>query len=117
MSFAPRLKKLDGLINWEMSARDIYNLIRGYLGWPGAFTYYKGKLLKIYKARITVSPEYQSNGTPGEILKVSKEGIAIATGKDTLIIEELQIEGKRRMRVEEFIAGHKISLGEILGKK
>ena len=54
---------------------------------------------------------------PGEIIEVSKEGITVATEKDNLIIEELQIEGKRRMKVEEFIAGHKICIGEIFNKK
>jgi len=117
VSFAPKLKKEDGLIDWGKSAQDIYNLIRGCLGWPGVFTYYKGKLLKIYKAKVIVLPKYQSTRAPGEILETSKDNIVVVTGKDNLVIEELQIEGKRKMRVDEFIAGHKISLGEILGKK
>ena len=120
VSFASRLKKEDGLIPWGKSAQDIYNLIRGCLGWPGAFTYYQGKLLKIYRAKVSPCP--QDSGpdvsvSPGEIIKVSKEGMVVAAGRDNLIIEELQIEGKRRMKVEEFITGHKISIGEKLDKK
>jgi methionyl-tRNA formyltransferase len=111
-TFAPRLKKQDGLIRWQDSARQINNLIRGTLPWPGAFTYYRGRLLKIYAAD---RGDIRVSGVPGEILEVSKSGILVATGKDGLWIKELQTEGKRRMKVEEFILGHKIITGEILG--
>lgn len=117
VSFAPKLKKKDGLVNWQAQAIQILNLIRGTTDWPGAFTYYNGKLLKIYKAKVSSSvPEFASS-LPGKIIEVSKKGIVVAAGKDNLIIEELQIEGKRRMKVEEFIAGHKVCRGEILDKK
>lgn len=116
-SFAPKLKKEDGLINWQSQAGDIYNLIRGVLSWPGAFTYYQGKLLKIYKAKVSRLACLPVCPSPGEIVQVSKEGIVVATGLDNLIIEELQLEGKRRMKVEEFMAGHKISMGDILGER
>ncbi len=115
ISFAPKLKKEDGLISWNKSAQDIYNLVRGCLGWPGAFTYYKGRLFKIYKAHVCASECLPACSSVGEIIEVSKEGVIVATAKDNLVIEELQIEGKRRMKVVEFIAGHKISAGEILG--
>ncbi len=114
VSFAPKLKKQDGLIFCNKPAQDIYNLIRGCFGWPSAFTYYNGKLLKIYKAKVIKPPSHQATKPPGEIVQVSQEGVVVATGKDNLIIEELQIEGKRRMGAEEFIAGHKICVGEML---
>jgi len=117
VTFAPKLRKADGLIKWDKPAKDIYNLIRGCLVWPGAFTYYKGKLLKIYKATVTTSPRHHVATSPGELIQVSKEGIIVATGKDDLNIQELQIEGKKIMGVEEFVAGHKVLAGEILGKK
>jgi len=116
VSFAPKLKKEDGLINWNKPAGEIDNLVRGVLSWPGAFTYYNGKLLKIYKTKVTGLAGQPPSASPGEIVEVSKNGIYVITGKDNLIIQELQMEGKRRMTVEEFIAGHKIRLGEILGK-
>lgn len=115
VSFAPKLRKSDALINWEESAQDTYNLIRGCLGWPGAFTYYNGRLLKVYKARVEREAENQGVRTPGEIIGVSYEGIIVATGKDYLRIEELQIEGKKRIKAKEFIAGHKIIPGDRLG--
>lgn len=117
ISFAPKLKKEDGLIDWDKPSDEVCNLIRGCLPWPGAFTYYQGKILKIYKAKVISLSRYLVVSAPGEIINVSKEGIVVATGKDNLIIEELQIEGKRRMGVAEFMVGHKVSLGERLGKK
>ena len=117
VSFAPKLKRKDGLIDWKKPAQDIYNLIRGSLDWPGAFTYYKGRLLKIYKAGAYPFAHSPVNPLPGEIIKADKEGIVVATGKDNLVIEELQIEARKRMKVGEFISGYKICPGEILGKK
>jgi methionyl-tRNA formyltransferase len=124
VTFAPKLKKNDGLINWNKSAQEIRNLVRGCLGWPGAFSYYKAKILKIYKAEVIdpsshCLPAGQAElvRSAGEILEVSGEGIVVATGKGSLIIKELQIEGKRRMPAGDFIAGHKILLKEVLGIK
>ncbi|MDD5431422.1 MAG: methionyl-tRNA formyltransferase [Candidatus Omnitrophica bacterium] len=111
VSFAPKLKKDDGLINWSKSANQINDLIRGCLPWPGAFTHYNSKLLKIFRAEVG---SIQNLDLPGKIIEISKEGLRVSTSKDSLIIKELQIEGKRRMKVEEFIAGHKICVGEML---
>jgi methionyl-tRNA formyltransferase len=113
-TFAPKLKKEDGLIKWGKPAQDIYNLIRGCIPWPGAFTYHKDKLVKIFKARVI---KLSGRHLPGEIISVTKEHISVFTGKDALAIEELQMEGKRRMPAQEFIAGNKIRSGEILGNK
>ena len=112
-TLAPKMKKENGLVDWSKGAEEISNLIRGCIAWPGAFTYYKGKLLKIYKAQVEPLSGYP---VPGEIINVSKEGVIVATEKGGLIIKELQIEGKRRMFSPEFIAGHKIRVGEALGK-
>jgi len=115
---APKLKKDAGRIDWSMPAIDILNLIRGCLPWPGAFTYYKSKLLKVYKAQVTAQGiGVSGHQVPGEIVNVSKSGIEIKTRNGSLLIEELQIEGKRKMSVAEFITGHKISAGETLGRK
>jgi len=115
-SLAPKLKKEDGLIDWSKAAYKISHLIRGCLSWPGAFTYYNAKLLKIYQARVIQLSETAVRRAPGKILKISREGIVVATAQDDLLIEQLQIEGKKIMKAEEFIAGHKIYAGEILGK-
>lgn len=115
-TFAPKLTKADGLIDWSKPASAIYNLIRGCLGWPDAFTYYNKKLFKIHKAELNPALAPQINQHAGEIIKVSKDGILVCAKDGYLLVKELQLEGKRKMRAEEFIAGHKIALGTILGK-
>jgi methionyl-tRNA formyltransferase len=112
-TFAPRLKKSDGLIDWSDPAQYIYNLVRGCLDWPGAFTSYKGKILKVFQAQAIKTLDKFS---PGELVNVCSKGLSVGTGKDILLIKELQLEGKRRMPVSEFIVGNKPSVGGILGK-
>ncbi len=119
-TLAPKLKKEDGLIEWDKPARDIFNLIRGCAGWPGTFTYYKDKILKIHKARISysfASVASRTDYSPGEILEASSQGLIVGAGSDYLLIEELQMEGKKRVSAAEFISGYKISVGEKLGMK
>lgn len=116
-TYAPKLRKEDGLIDWNKPATQISNLIRGFFSWPGAFTYYKGTLLKIYKAHVALRESEQGPKAPGEIVGVGKSGIEVVCLEGYLVVEELQIAGKRKMTIEEFIAGHKISVGEKFSKK
>ena len=119
-TFAPKLKKEHGLINWDKSARDIFNLVRGCVNWPGAFTYYKGKVLKIHRVSLLKQTVVGREGfaiCPGNVLQVSKQGIIVATGEGNLAIEELQIEGKKSTSAQAFVAGHKIAEADTLGEK
>jgi methionyl-tRNA formyltransferase len=116
-TFAPKLKKEDGLIHWDRHAEDISNLIRGCFGWPGAFTYFRGKILKIHKAGVRLFSSGNCTVPAGQVINVDKNGIVVAAGKGSLIIEELQIESKKRMSAEEFIAGHRIYPGDKLGTR
>lgn len=114
-SYFPKLNKSDGEIDWSKPAEQIHNLICGFTPQPGAFTFWKGKRIKLWKTR--VSPKKVITSVFGEILKIDKDkGILAATGKNGLWIEELQMEGKRKMSVREFIIGHKISENIILGR-
>ncbi|NQS99736.1 MAG: methionyl-tRNA formyltransferase [Candidatus Omnitrophica bacterium] len=113
VSFAPKLKKKDGLINWKGSASEIHNRIRGLQPWPGCFSYLKHKLVKIWGSTIVQS---EKDGVCGEITDLDADkGILVQTGENKLMITELQLEGKKRMSAVEFIAGHKIEIGERLG--
>jgi methionyl-tRNA formyltransferase len=113
-TYAPKLKKENGLVDWAKSADEICNRIKAFAPWPGCFTHLDKKILKIYKA-IPVhlsgepdgSPDRWTKSEPGAILEVNKEYILVKTGKGALRIEELQLEGSRRMTAEEFIIGHK----------
>ena len=121
-SYSPKLKKQDGCIDWNLSAEEISCRVRAFAPWPGCFTYLDKKILKIYKA-ISVHlsgepsglPDRWTKSEPGTIVEVSKKGMFVKTGKGVLSIQELQLEGSRRMTAEEFIAGHKqLSSGAIL---
>ncbi|MEW6075321.1 MAG: methionyl-tRNA formyltransferase [Candidatus Omnitrophota bacterium] len=117
ITLAPKLRKADGLIEWEKSCEQIHNLVRGCIPWPAAFTHYKGKHLKLYKTHALPSAVSRAKALPGEIVAVSRAGIEVACGCGTIMILELQLEGKRRMAVEEFIIGHKVTVGEAFYKK
>jgi methionyl-tRNA formyltransferase len=110
-TFAPKLKKEDGRIDWSKSAEMVYNLIRGCADWPAAHTRYRGGMLKIHQARLIQGTGGQVSGN-GEIIKVGKEGIEVACGKGSLLIIRMQPEARRSMSAAEFIAGHKIKTGE-----
>ncbi len=110
-SYAPMLSRETGRIDWSKSSRDIFNLIRGLKPWPGSFTNYGDDLVKIHSLRVL---DEAIGGQAGEIVKVSNEGLYVATGDGVVIIEELQFPNKRRMKVREYLAGNSIESGRIL---
>jgi len=110
--YAPMLKKEDGLIDWTRDARTIRNLVRGMTPWPGAFTYLDGKLVKVYRARIG-----EGEGAPGTVLDAGRDGIEVACGGGSLLLDELQLEGKKRLPVRDFLAGCRIAPGTAFGKE
>lgn len=113
-SFAPILKKQDGLISWMLTAADITNRTRGFQPFPTAFTFYSEKKLTIWKCRQAEGKH--SLKSVGEILEAKGDDLLIFCGGDTVLrIEELQIEGKKRMRTRDFLNGVKIQKGEKLG--
>lgn len=109
--YAPLIDKGMGAMDFERSAVELERLIRGLTPWPGTYTGYKGKQLKIWKAE-AVSAERQ--GLPGEILETDKESVTIATGEGALRVYELQLEGKKRMSVRDFLLGVRMQPGERL---
>lgn len=111
-SYAPMLKKEDGQIDWTKGAEDIYNMVHGMDPWPGAFTYYKGELWKAWKVRHGNT----GKGRPGEILAADRDRIDVASKDSVISIIEIQPANKKRMPVSEFLRGHKVEAGVILGK-
>jgi methionyl-tRNA formyltransferase len=109
VSYAPLLKKADGLIPWQEAADQIRNRIRGMVPWPVAYTMWRGKMIKIYRGRIG-----GGTGLPGEIIALDS-GIEVACGTGSLLIEELQIEGGKRIGWDAFVRGHRLTRGERLG--
>ena len=108
-SYIKLTKKEDGLIDWSKSALEIERQIRAYNPWPGTYTKYNNKTLKIIKANIILDQNHKI----GEVF-IHNNKLAIKTGQDALLILILQIESKQKMTSEEFINGHKEIIGKIL---
>lgn len=110
-SYAPMLTKELGHINWNRESTEVYNLIRGIIPWPVAQTFYKDKMIKIWKA------ENISSGThlkPGEIINLSRLGIEVACSSGSILIKELQEFGSKRMEATAYLNGHDIEKGIVL---
>jgi methionyl-tRNA formyltransferase len=107
-TYAPPLKKEDGRIDWSKEAKEIYRQVRAFNPWPGAFTEWSGQLLKIYRGEVRGK---NSIGKAGIVAWVGLDFIEVETSKDFFLIKEVQLEGKRRMGVREFISGHPITVG------
>ncbi len=109
--YAKMLNKQLGNINWDSSAESIERLIRGLNPWPSAYTFYNGKMLKVWSAEIGKNV----NGRKaGEV--ICRDGkIVVAANDKELVLNELQLEGKKRMRTEDFLRGFNINDGDIFG--
>lgn len=114
-TYARKIAKEDGRLDWTQPARVLWNRVRGFTPWPGAFTFLqaegKPRLLKIWSARVAE----EGSGQPGEVLRADKSGFVVACGEGALRILELQREGGRRLFAQEFLAGNELKVGERLG--
>ncbi len=106
------LTKAMGKICWERSAMEIERQVRGLNSWPGAYSTYKGKTLKIWRASLD---REEKTGDPGEIVRVSRDAVWVSTKEGNLILHEVQLEGKKRMETEAFLRGCPVVAGEKLG--
>lgn len=112
-SFAGKLDKSMGKIDWNNDAVKIERLVRGLNSWPGAYTSYNGKTLKIWESEVYGNIKTQGNEAPGAVLSTDKTAIYVKTGEGVLKITQIQLEGKKRMNVKEFLLGCHIEAGEI----
>lgn len=108
---APMLKKSDGLIDWSKNGEDLECLIRGLDPWPSAFCIYKGKRLRLFRPEVVYK---ESDAQPGILLQADKRGLLVACGENSLLIKEVQPEGKKRMTVEAFLCGCSLERGALL---
>ncbi len=110
-TLAPILKKEDGRIEFKRTATEIFNRMRGFQPWPGAYTVFKGKTLQVRQAC-----QHPGRLAPGEIA-VDGTRLLVGCGRDTALeLLELQVEGKRRMSAADFINGYRPTPGEKLGQ-
>ena len=118
-TFARKMRKEDGEIDWSDKGEKVYNLIRGTIPYPGAFTYYKGRKLKITRARFL--DDYQGEADtgspkPGRVVKTEKDAILISTGNKGIVkILKMIPAGSKELTVNQFINGYKIKAGDVLG--
>jgi methionyl-tRNA formyltransferase len=114
-TWAPKIEKEDALIKWNEPARNIYNQIRAFNPKPGAFTLFRGKILKINLAEILKASKENENPKPGKIIDLIKnEGIAVACGESSLLLKEVQPEGKPSMTAWAFVQGYRPTIGEMM---
>lgn len=115
-SYAPMLVKEEGKIDWSANAVTINNHIRGFQPFPTGYTFYQGKKVTIWRAEVWQS-ESANEENFGKILDAEKKDLFINCGEKTVLkINELQIEGKRRMNTLDFLNGVKLGVGEFLGR-
>jgi len=112
-TYAPMLTRAMEAIDWDHSAVDIHNLVRGINPWPGAYCSYKDMNLKIWQTRKHASE--LSASKPGKIVKKTADGFVVETGQGMLEILEVQPANKRRMDAKDFLCGYGIVVGDILG--
>ncbi len=98
-TYAPILKKEDGLIDWSRPAREIANRVRGFQPWPGCYTFVSGKKFGVWKARAV-----EGSSEPGRV----ESALRVGTGEGLLEILEVQPEGKKRMSASAFLSGHRV---------
>lgn len=110
--YAPILKKEYGLIDWQKEPLAIKNHVRGMSPWPGAYTVLDDKVLKVFRVRTAAG-----SGLPGTVLKSDRCGLEVACGSGSLLIEELQLEGKKRMSAGDFLSGYRVEPGSVLGER
>ena len=111
-TYARKITKEDGKLVWDLPARDLWNRVRAFTPWPGAWTHLPGEnkpvLVKVWAAEVCEG----TSGRPGEILHADRAGIEVACGQDALRILSLQREGGRRLSASEFLAGHPLHRGQ-----
>jgi len=111
VTYARKLVKSDGLIDWSRCAPILYNMVRGLIPWPGAYTYINGKKLTIWKASLI-----DGDGPPGTVINYEKNSFIVFCGQGALKLDEVQLEGRKRLKAGAFIRGFRgISPGTKLG--
>jgi len=127
-SYAPKLVKEDGLVNWNFKSEAILNRARGLVPWPGAYCVWENKIIKLWKMKALENSVFQrfhpekrlqsqrgilcKKVAPGFVAETTKKSIIVKTADGFMAIEELQLEGSRRMSSELFLIGHRIETGD-----
>jgi methionyl-tRNA formyltransferase len=116
-TLAPILKKEDGLVDWNLSAAQVYNRYRGFLPWPGAYTTFRNRVLHIAKAKPAIGSELAIQGTIPGSMQVSRRRLFVTCGNNsTLELLEVQLEGRKIITADAFVNGQRLIETDILGE-
>lgn len=108
-SYAPKLSRDLGRLEWQQPAPTLHNLIRGLVPWPGATTHFRDLEVKIWRSAVSDVPPTQA---PGTITAVTPESISVACGAQQLLVHELQPANRRRMAAKDFVQGYRLQQGQ-----
>jgi methionyl-tRNA formyltransferase len=114
-SLAPKLTKAQGVIDWRAPADQIERQVRAMIPWPGATALWHGSPIKVWAVAVQDTVRTAPAATPGSVLQVGPAVLRVATGQGSVDVLELQLPGRRRMTVKEFLVGHRIKIGERFG--
>ena len=116
VTYAPPLSPADERLDWKLSASELHNRVRGLNPWPGAYTTFRGKRVKVWKSILLKDDDQNMDPVvPGTILSVDEGSLKVATGKGSLILTDLQPAGKKTMLAAAFCCGYRIEPGDRLG--
>lgn len=119
-TYAKKLTKGTGKMDFTRPAAELERLIRGLNPWPSAYTFLHGKMLKVWEAEVgpgEIVSGVQSDGKPGTVLAVEKDSFTVQTGEGALKFLSVQLEGKKRMDAAAFLRGYTVEVGDVLGKE
>jgi methionyl-tRNA formyltransferase len=105
-TYSTLLTKEDGRLDWSRPADELARQIRAYVPWPVAYTFWEGRLLRIFRAQVSMQSGLSFQTPPGHVVAAGPEGIHVQTGAGQLLLTEVQLEGRRRMSAAEFVRGH-----------
>ena len=112
-TYAPMLAKEDGRVDWQQGSKQICSRIRGLDPWPGGFTKWQGRRLRLFGCRALPT---SSAAEPGTVIAVGEDGLEVAAGEGAVFIETLQLEGRRPLSVVDFLRGNSIQVKDKLGE-
>ena len=115
-TYAPKIVKESARIRWDQEAIVLFNMLRAFDPWPGAFTFWQGRMLKLFRPRFLEGAEEALREEPGTVTQVGSAELHIATKPGLLAVRELQLINRPRMGVAEFLRGHPLRAGERLGE-
>lgn len=106
VTYAYNIKREDEIIDWHLTSLQVFNKVRGTNSWPGSYSVYEGKNIKIWKGKYEEESKYDD--LPGTIVEITKDSIKVQTGKGIYAIKELQIPGKKKIEVKNYLNGNSI---------